>query len=96
MVLELEQRSGDADSDQEELETGVDLGDGGGLDGGCGQGRVKVLLEREGRDYAHVADVEAGVDQEQVPGHDQARQRGGDQVGVGQCHEHTAYDGANN
>ena len=90
-MLEIDKRSGDADSDQEELEAGVDLGDGGGLDGGRGQGRVEVLLEREGRDYAHVADVEAGVDEEQVPRHDQSGERGGDQVGVGQRHEHAPY-----
>ena len=90
MMLEVEQRSRDTNSDQEELESGVDLGDGGGLDGGGGQGGVEVLLDGEGWDDAHVPDVQPGVDQEQVPGHDQAGQRGGDQVGVGQRHEHTA------
>ena len=70
MMLEVEQRSGDTDSDQEELESGVDLGDGGGLDGGGGQGGVEVFLDGEGRDDAHVPDVQPRVDQEQVPGHE--------------------------
>ena len=64
------------------------LRDGGGLDGGGGQSGVEVLLESEGWDHAHVADVEASVDQEQVPGYDEASQRSRDQVGIGQCEIH--------
>ena len=72
VILEASKGRRETDRDQEELEGGVDLGDGCGLDGCCGQGRVKVFLEAEGRHHAHVADVEAGVDQKQVSGHDEA------------------------
>ena len=82
VVLEVEDWRGEAHSDQQELEPRVDLGDGGGLDGGGGQGGVQVLLDGEGRHHAHVPDVEAGVDQEEVPGDDEAGERGRDDVGV--------------
>ena len=36
VILEASQGRGEADRDQEELEGGVDLGNGGGLDGGRG------------------------------------------------------------
>ena len=36
MMLKIKERSGDTDTDQEELQPGIDLGDGGGLDGGGG------------------------------------------------------------
>ena len=36
VCLELEERSGQTDGYQQELQPGVDLGDGGGLDGGSG------------------------------------------------------------
>ena len=91
VVLETEDGSAQTDSDQQELQARVDLGDGGGLDGGRGQGRVKVFLKAEGRHHAHVADVEAGVDKEQVPGHDEAGQRGWDDVGVGQSQINTSW-----
>ena len=82
--LEVEERSHQAHCYQQELQPGVDFGDGGGLDGGGGQGGVQVLLDGEGRHHTHVPDVEPGVDQEQVPGHDQAGQGGRDEVGVGE------------
>ena len=91
VILEAAKRRGEADRDQEELEGGVHLGDGGGLDGGRGKGGVKVLLEAEGRHHAHVANIEAGVDEERVPGHDEAGQRGWDGVGVGQSQIHTPW-----
>ena len=91
MILEAAQGRSEADRDQQELEGGVHLGDGGGLDGGRGQGRVEVFLKAEGRHHAHVADVEAGVDEEQVPGHYEAGQRGRDDVGVSQSQIHTSW-----
>ena len=91
MILEAAQRRSEADCDQQELEGGVHLGDGGGLDGGRGQGRVEVFLKAEGRHHAHVADVEAGIDEEQVPGHYEAGQRGWDDVGVGQSQIYTSW-----
>ena len=91
MVLEVEDGSAETDSDQQELEPRVDLGDGGGLDGGGGQGGVQVLLDGEGRHHAHVPDVEAGVHQEEVPGDDEAGERGRDEVGVSEGQVHTAW-----
>ena len=91
VILEAAQGRREADCDQQKLEGGVHLGDGGGLDGGRGQGGVKVFLKAEGRHHAHVADVEAGIDKEQVPGHDEAGQRGWDDVGVGQSQIHTSW-----
>ena len=91
MTLEAGQGRCEADRDQEELQGGVDLGDGSRLDSGRGQGGIKVLLEAEGRHDAHVTDVEAGIDEEQVPRHDQPGQRGRDEVGVGQSKEHSSW-----
>ena len=91
MVLEVEDGSAETDSDQQELEPRVDLGDGGGLDGGGGQGGVQVLLDGEGRHHAHVPDVEAGVHQEEVPGDDEAGERGRDEVGVSESQVDTAW-----
>ena len=90
-MLEVEDGSSETDCDQEELQPRVDLGDGGGLDGGGGQGRVQVLLDGEGRHDAHVPDVEAGVDQEEVPGDNEASERGRDEVGVSESHVDTAF-----
>ena len=84
MILQVEDWSTETHSDQQELEASVDLGDGGGLDGGGRQGGVQVLLEAEGRHHAHVPDVEAGVHQEEVPGDDEAGEGGRDEVGVGE------------
>ena len=84
MCLELEERSGQTDGYQQELQPGVHFRDGGRLDGGGGQRGVEVLLESEGRHDTHVPDVEASVDQEEVPGHDEAGEGGGDEVGVGE------------
>ena len=84
VLLQTEDGSAQTDSDQQELQARVDLGDGGGLDGGGGECRVEVFLDGEGGHDAHVPDVEPGVDQEQVPGHDQAGEGGGDEVGVGE------------
>ena len=92
VVLETEDGSAQTDSDQQELQARVDLGDGGGLDGGGGQGGVQVLLDGEGRHHTHVPDVEAGVDQEEVPGDDEAGEGGRDEVGVGQGQVDTACE----
>ena len=54
---------------QAELEHRVDFADGGGLHLSRRQSHVEVLLQGERRRNAHVADVETGVDQQQVPGH---------------------------
>ena len=91
VVLEVEDGSSETDSDQQELEARVDLGDGGGLDGGGGQGGVQVLLDGEGRHHTHVPDVEAGVHQEEVPGDDEAGERGRDEVGVSEGQVDTAW-----
>ena len=91
MVLQVEDWSTETHSDQQELEASVDLGDGGGLDGGGRQGGVQVLLEAEGRHHAHVPDVEAGVHQEEVPGDDEAGEGGRDEVGVSEGQVDTAW-----
>ena len=91
VVLEVEDGSPETDSDQQELQPRVDLGDGGGLDGGGRQGGVQVLLEAEGRHHAHVPDVEAGVHQEEIPGDDEASEGGRDEVGVSEGQVDTAW-----
>ena len=82
MVLKMKDGSYEAHSDQKELQSCVHLGDGGWLDGGGGEGGVQVFLYTEGRHDTHVPDVEPRVHQEEVPGHDEAGEGGGDEVGV--------------
>ena len=84
VALQLQEGRSQAHRYQQELQPRVHLGDGGGLDGGGGECRVEVFLDGEGGHDAHVPDVQPGVHQEQVPGHDQAGEGGGDEVGVGE------------
>ena len=84
VALQLQEGRSQAHRYQQELQPRVHLGDGGGPDGGGGECRVEVFLDGEGRHDAHVPDVQPGVHQEQVPGHDQAGEGGGDEVGVGE------------
>jgi len=87
VTLIMKNWSTQADCYQQELEGCVHLADSGRLDGGSGEGGVKVFCPSEWWDHRHVPDVKPSIDEEKVSGHNEASERGRYLTGIGESQE---------